>query len=59
VIAFATGVVILVMAVSSLIDRTKQQARAPKPEGDAPNFPVPSLPQIQSKIQSINVSGDK
>ena len=59
VIAFATGVVILVMAVSSLIDRNKQQARALKPEGDAPNFPVPSLPQIQSKIQSINVSGDK
>jgi NADH-quinone oxidoreductase subunit H len=59
VIAFATGVVILVMAVSSLVDRNKQEARAPKPDGVAPDFPVPSLPQIQSKVQSINVSGDK
>jgi NADH-quinone oxidoreductase subunit H len=47
------------MAVSSLVDRNKQQARAPKPDGEAPDFPVPSLPQIQSKVQSINVSGDK
>ena len=59
IIAFATGVVILVMAVSSLIDRNKQIARAPKPEGEAQDFPVPSLPQVQSKVQSINVSGDK
>ncbi|MEY2836763.1 MAG: hypothetical protein RLZ46_145 [Actinomycetota bacterium] len=59
IIAFATGVVILVMAVSSLIDRNKQIARAPKPEGEAPDFPIPSLPQVQSKVQSINVSGDK
>jgi NADH-quinone oxidoreductase subunit H len=55
IISFAAGVVLLVMATSSLIDRNKQKARAPQPDGEAPNFPIPSLPQVQS----INVSGDK
>ena len=55
IISFAAGVVLLVMAASSLIDRNKQKARAPQPDGEAPNFPIPSLPQVQS----INVSGDK
>ena len=56
IIAFATGVVILVMAASSLFERNKEKVRAIElPEGEAPNFPVPSLPQVQS----INVSGGK
>ena len=56
VIAFAAGVVILVMAASSLFERNKEKARAiDLPEGEAPNFPVPSLPQVKS----INVSGGK
>ena len=56
IIAFATGVVILVMAASSLFERNKEKVRAiDLPEGEAPNFPVPSLPQVQS----INVSGGK
>ena len=54
-IAFAVGIVLLVMAASSLIDRSKAKARAPRPEGDAPNFPIPSLPEVNS----INVSGGK
>ena len=54
-IAFAIGIVLLVMAASSLIDRSKAKARAPQPEGDAPNFPIPSLPEVNS----INVSGGK
>jgi NADH-quinone oxidoreductase subunit H len=54
-IAFAVGLVILVMAASSLIERNKEKARAPQPDGEAPNFPVPSLPQVNS----INVSGGK
>ncbi len=54
-IAFAVGIVLLVMAASSLIDRSKAKARAPQPEGDAPNFPIPSLPEVNS----INVSGGK
>ncbi len=56
IIAFATGVVILVMAASSLFESNKEKVRAiDLPEGEAPNFPVPSLPQVQS----INVSGGK
>ena len=56
IIAFATGVVILVMAASSLFERNKEKVRAiDLPEGEAPNFPVPSLPQVKS----INVSGGK
>jgi NADH-quinone oxidoreductase subunit H len=55
IISFAAGIVILVMAASSLLDRNKQKTRAPKSEGEAPDFPIPSLPQVQS----INVSGEK
>jgi NADH-quinone oxidoreductase subunit H len=55
IISFAAGIVILVMAASSLLDRNKQKTRAPKPDGEAPDFPIPSLPQVQS----INVSGEK
>jgi NADH-quinone oxidoreductase subunit H len=56
IIAFAAGVVILVMAASSLFERNKEKVRnVDLPEGEAPNFPVPSLPQVQS----INVSGGK
>jgi NADH-quinone oxidoreductase subunit H len=56
IIAFAAGVVILVMAASSLFERNKEKVRAiDLPEGEAPNFPVPSLPQVKS----INVSGGK
>ena len=54
-VAFAVGIVLLVMAVSSLVDRSKAKARAPHPQGDAPDFPIPSLPEVNS----INVSGGK
>jgi len=56
ILAFAAGVVIIVMAISSLVERNKEKVRSTDlPEGEAPNFPVPSLPQVQS----INVSGGK
>jgi NADH-quinone oxidoreductase subunit H len=56
ILAFAAGVVIIVMAMSSLVERNKEKVRsADLPEGEAPNFPVPSLPNVQS----INVSGGK
>ena len=56
ILAFAVGVVIIVMAISSMIERNKVKVRsADLPEGEAPNFPIPSLPQVQS----INVSGGK
>ena len=54
IIAFAAGVVIIVMAISSVFERSKQKIRTTElPEGETPNFPVPSLPNVQS----INVSG--
>ena len=55
VLVFAAGVVVIVMSISSLMDRTKQKARRPLPDGAAPNFPIPSLPDAKS----INVSGGK
>jgi NADH-quinone oxidoreductase subunit H len=56
ILAFAVGVVIIVMAISSMIERNKEKVRsADLPEGEAPNFPIPSLPQVKS----INVSGGK
>jgi NADH-quinone oxidoreductase subunit H len=56
ILAFSAGVVIIVMAVSTLVERSKEKVRAAElPEGEAPNFPVPSLPHVQS----INVSGGK
>ena len=56
ILAFAAGVVIIVMAISSLVERNKEKIRSAElPEGEAPNFPVPSLPHVQS----INVSGGK
>jgi NADH-quinone oxidoreductase subunit H len=59
VLAFAIGVVILVMAITTMVDRSKEKARAPLPEGDAPNFPIPSLPRISSiNVSAKNVSAN-
>lgn len=56
ILAFAAGVVIIVMAGSTLVERNKEKVRATDlPVGETPNFPVPSLPNVQS----INVSGGK
>jgi NADH-quinone oxidoreductase subunit H len=60
VVAFAVGIVLIVMAISSLADRGKQKSRAPLPEGDAPNFPVPSLPNASSlSVSATRISGDE
>jgi NADH-quinone oxidoreductase subunit H len=55
VIAFTAGIVLLLMAVSSLVDRNKAKSQEPIADIDieAPDFPVPSLPHLRS----INVSG--
>ena len=56
ILAFAAGIVIIVMAISSLVERNKEKVRSTDlPVGETPQFPVPSLPQVQS----INVSGGK
>ena len=53
IIAFAAGVVLLMMAVSSLVDRSKKVSGEPLTEGEDPDFPVPSLPHLRS----ISVTG--
>ena len=47
-IAFALGIVLIVMAVSSLFEKSKKTSRAPQPVGDAPAFAIPSLPGVAS-----------
>jgi NADH-quinone oxidoreductase subunit H len=53
IVAFAAGVVLLMMAVSSLTERNKKVSRAPLVDGESPDFPVPSLPHLRS----ISVTG--
>jgi len=56
ILAFAAGIVILVLGASSLFERNKEKVRNTElPVGQMPNFPVPELPHVQS----INVSGGK
>ena len=47
-LAFALGIVIIVMAISSLFEKSKKEARKPLPEGEAPHFPLPQLPGVSS-----------
>ena len=48
VAAFAGGVVLLVMGLSSLWDKAKERAKiAPEIDVEAPSFPVPKLPNQQ------------
>jgi NADH-quinone oxidoreductase subunit H len=47
-LAFALGIVIIVMAISSLFEKSQKKSRQPLPEGAAPDFPVPSLPGVSS-----------
>jgi NADH-quinone oxidoreductase subunit H len=47
-LAFALGIVIIVMAISSVFEKSKKEARKPLPEGEAPNFPLPQLPGVSS-----------
>ena len=47
-LAFALGIVIIVMAISSVFEKNKKEARKPLPEGEAPHFPLPQLPGVSS-----------
>ena len=58
-IAFALGVVIIVMAISSLFEKSKNEARKPLPEGEAPNFPLPQLPGVTSRNVSMQNASAK
>jgi NADH-quinone oxidoreductase subunit H len=47
-LAFALGIVVIVMAISSLFEKSKNEARKPQPVGAAPDFPLPQLPGVSS-----------
>ena len=52
IMAFALGLVLIALTVSSLYERSKAKSQGDLPEGSAPDFPVPSLPGVSS----LNVS---
>jgi NADH-quinone oxidoreductase subunit H len=59
-VSFALGIVLIVLAISSFVDRGKQNSRQPLPQGEAPDFPIPSLPNAKSiSVSDVRVSGDK
>jgi NADH-quinone oxidoreductase subunit H len=58
IVAFAVGLVLVATAVSSLFERSKKKSEEPLPEGEAPDFPVPSLPGVSS-FNASTQSGDK
>jgi NADH-quinone oxidoreductase subunit H len=47
-LAFALGIVVIVMAISTVFEKSKTEARKPLPQGEAPDFPLPQLPGVQS-----------
>jgi NADH-quinone oxidoreductase subunit H len=47
-IAVITGIVLVVISISSLFERSKEKSRVPLPQGGAPDFPIPSLPGVTS-----------
>ena len=50
---FAGGVVLLIMALTSLWDRAKQAAKEqPELDVEAPSFPVPTLPSMPNRTTS-------
>jgi NADH-quinone oxidoreductase subunit H len=58
IVAFAVGLVLVATAVSSLFDRSKKKSEEPLAEGEAPDFPIPSLPGVSS-FNASTQSGDK
>jgi NADH-quinone oxidoreductase subunit H len=47
-LAFALGIVVIIMAISSLFEKSKNESRKPLPAGEAPDFPLPQLPGVSS-----------
>jgi NADH-quinone oxidoreductase subunit H len=58
IVAFAVGLVLVATAVSSLFERSKKKSEELLPEGEAPDFPIPSLPGVSS-FNASTQSGDK
>ena len=58
--AFAGAIVLLVMGISSMFERSKlQRINRVYPEASAPSFPVPSLPINSSTINVSERGGDR
>jgi len=47
-LAFALGIVVIVMGISTVFEKSKEEARKPLPQGEAPDFPLPQLPGVSS-----------
>lgn len=58
-LSFAVGIVLIILAITSAFEKSKEKARAPQPVGDAPDFPIPSLPGVTSLNASRQIgTGD-
>ena len=58
IIAFALGLVVVALGVSTLFERNKEKKTEElQVEGDAPDFPVPSLPGVSSFNASTQTGG--
>ena len=55
-LSFAVGIVLIVLAITSAFERSKEKSRAPQPVGEAPDFPIPSLPGVTSLNASRQIS---
>ena len=59
-IAVIMGIVLIVIAISSIFERSKEKSRVPLPQGAAPDFPIPSLPGVSSfNASTQSHTGDK
>jgi NADH-quinone oxidoreductase subunit H len=55
-LSFAVGIVLIVLAITSVFEKSKEKSRAPQPVGEAPDFPIPSLPGVTSLNASRQIS---
>ena len=59
VVAFASTVILIILAINVGFENVKKKKESEVPDGDnkdAPNFAVPSLPTLPIEISTINVS---
>ena len=59
IVAFVLGLVLIGFAITSLFERSRKKSQIPVEQGDAPDFPVPSLPGVSSINVSAQTGGDR
>jgi NADH-quinone oxidoreductase subunit H len=57
IVAFVMGLVLIATAISSLFERGKKKSEETLAEGEAPDFPIPSLPGVSSFNASTKSGG--